>query len=71
MPTTSASCTQRRRVSWTRSVDRVSARNATRAKYDRDDQELADVAVPLGRPVTRIACGLRPFTARARSRCLS
>ncbi|MFC5267223.1 hypothetical protein ACFPJ1_34340 [Kribbella qitaiheensis] len=45
--------------------------NATRAKYDLDDQELADVAVLLGRPVTRIACGLRPFTARARSRCLS
>ncbi|MGC5021290.1 hypothetical protein [Micromonospora sp. RTP1Z1] len=32
----------------------VSAMNATRAKYDLDDQELADVAVLLGRPVTRI-----------------
>ena len=45
---------QRRRVSWTRSVDRVSAMNATRAKYDLDDQELADVAVLLGSPVTRV-----------------
>jgi hypothetical protein len=40
-------------VSWTGSADRVSAMNATRAKYDLDDQELADVAVLLGRPVTR------------------
>ena len=32
----------------------VSAMNATRAKYDLDDQELADVAVLLGRPVARI-----------------
>ena len=41
-------------MSWTRSADRVSAMNTTRAKYDRDDQELADVAVLLGGPVTRI-----------------